>query len=64
MSNFFDNIMEDLSGMEKQIMGPNYKYYKFIKSPKEIGMSGKGSLSNIGKNINRLCKGIIFTIQF
>jgi hypothetical protein len=54
MSNFFDNIMNDLSGMEKQILGPNYKYYKFIKTPKEIGMSGKGSLDAIGSNINGL----------
>jgi hypothetical protein len=54
MSNFFDNIMNDLSGMEKQILGPNYKYYKFIKTPKEIGMSGDGSLDAIGSNINGL----------
>ena len=54
MSNFFDNIMNDLSGMQKQILGPDYKYYKFIRSPKEIGMSGKGSLNTIGKNINGL----------
>ena len=54
MSNFFDNIMNDLSGMEEQILGPNYKYYKFIKTPKEIGMSGDGSLDAIGSNINGL----------
>ncbi len=54
MSNFFDNIMDDLSGMEKQILGPNYKYYKFIKTPKEIGMSSDGSLDAIGSNINGL----------
>jgi hypothetical protein len=54
MSNFFDNIMNDLSGMEEQILGPNYKYYKFIKTPKEIGMSDKGSLDTIGSNINGL----------
>ena len=54
MSNFFDNIMDDLSGMEEQILGPNYKYYKFIKTPKEIGMSSDGSLDAIGSNINGL----------
>ena len=54
MSNFFDNIMSDFSGMEEQILGPNYKYYKFIKTPKEIGMSGEGSLGAIGSNINGL----------
>jgi hypothetical protein len=54
MSNFFDNIMNDLSGMEEQILGPNYKYHKFIKTPKEIGMSGDGSINAIGSNINGL----------
>jgi len=35
-------------------LGPDYPYYKYIKTPKEVGMSDKGSLNQMGKNINGL----------
>lgn len=54
MSNFFKDVMDDLSGLEEQILGPNYKYYKFIKTPKEIGMSSDGNLGAIANNIKGL----------
>lgn len=54
MSNFFDSIMDDLSSAEEEILGPNYKYYKFIKSPEEIGMSERGSIGTIRNNIKGL----------
>ena len=54
MSNFFDNVMNDLPAMEDKILGPSYEYYKFIRTPKEMGMSSHGSLSTIARNVDGL----------
>ena len=35
-------------------LGPDYPYYKYIKTPKEIGMSDKGTLKQMGQNIDGL----------
>ena len=39
---FFNKAAENTIQLEKQIMPQPYKYYKFIKTPKEMGMSTKG----------------------
>lgn len=33
---------------------PDYPYYKYIKTPQEVGMSDKGTLKQMGKNIDGL----------
>jgi len=50
MSNFFSEALNDLEGLEEKILGPDYPYHKFIKSPSEMGMSASGSkiATNIG----------------
>lgn len=50
MSNFFSDALNDLSSLEEEILGPDYPYYKFVKSPSEMGMSASGSkiATNIG----------------
>jgi hypothetical protein len=54
MSNLFEEILNDASAVEERLLGPTYPYYKNIKTPSEIGMSTKGSLSALGNNIDGL----------
>ena len=36
MSNFFTEVLNDLDGLEQDLLGPDYSYYKEIKSPQEF----------------------------
>ena len=54
MSNFFEEVLDDVHGVEEKILGPDYDYWKQIKSPSQLGMSTKGSLSAIGKDVDGL----------
>lgn len=54
MSNLFKEIMQDANAVQDKLLGPTYPYYKNIKSPSEIGMSSKGSISAVSKDINGL----------
>jgi hypothetical protein len=53
MANLFKDALSG-DGGKNSMMGPDYSYYKFIKSPSEIGMSDKGSLKQMGNNIDGL----------
>lgn len=50
MSDFFQSALTDLDKLEEEILGPDYPYYKYIKSPSDMGMSTDGSkiATNIG----------------
>jgi len=50
----FEEILTNAKAAEEKYIGPDYPYYKYIKTPSEIGMSGKGSLSQLGKDIDGL----------
>ena len=54
MSNVFQDVLSDSSSVKAQLLGPDYPYYKYIKSPSDIGMSSKGSLSQLGKDVEGL----------
>jgi len=54
MSNIFQEVLTNAKATEEKYIGPSYPYYKFIRTPSEIGMSNKGSLSALGKNIDGL----------
>ena len=53
-SNMFQEVLIDAQAAKEKYMGPDYPYYKYIRPPSEIGMSDKGSLSQLGKNIDGL----------
>lgn len=53
MANLFKDALSGDGGKDS-MMGPDYPYYKFIKEPSAIGMSDKGSLKQMGKNIDGL----------
>lgn len=52
--NIFESVTNNLKSTEEKILGPQYDYTKNIKSPGELGMSSKGSLDSLGRNINGL----------
>ena len=54
MSNLFQEVLNDAGGVEQKLLGPTYPYYKNIKTPSEIGMSDKGTLQQMGKDIDGL----------
>ena len=54
MTDVFQEVLTDAKGVEEKLLGPDYPYYKNIKTPQEIGMSGKGSLTALGKDIDGL----------
>lgn len=54
MSNLFEEVLADAKGVEEKLLGPTYPYYKNIKSPTEIGMSDKGTIEQMGKDIDGL----------
>ena len=54
MSNFFEEVLQDAGKVQDKLLGPTYPYYKNIKMPSDIGMSDKGTLSALGKDIDGL----------
>ena len=59
MSNFFSQASTDLSGLEAKLLGPDYKYFNFINTPTQMGMSAEGSMSAIENDI----AGLIAYVQ-
>lgn len=54
MSNLFEEVLKDAQGVEERLLGPTYPYYKNIKTPSDIGMSDRGTIQQMSKNINGL----------
>ena len=54
MPNIFERVLTDVKSVEEEYLGPDYPYYKYIKNPADLGMSSKGSLSVLGKDIDGL----------
>jgi hypothetical protein len=54
MGDLFQDVLTDVKGVEERLLGPSYPYYKNIKTPQELGMSSKGSLSALGNDIDGL----------
>jgi hypothetical protein len=48
------NVLSNSSRVKEKYVGPDYPYYKYIKSPSDIGISDKGTLNQIDKDINGL----------
>jgi hypothetical protein len=52
--NIFQEVLKNAKCAEEKYIGPDYPYYKYVRTPSEIGMSGDGSLSQLGKDIDGL----------
>ena len=51
MSNIFQQVLNDAQGVEEELLGPSYPYYKNIKTPSQLGMSDKGTIQQMSQNI-------------
>jgi len=54
MSSFFSNIMTDMKGMEQNVLGPDYLYWKRILKPSDMGMSDDGNFGALTNDVNGL----------
>lgn len=54
MSNLFEEVLKDAKGVEEKLLGPTYPYYSNIKTPTQIGMSDKGTIKQMSKDIDGL----------
>jgi hypothetical protein len=51
MANFFDKIANGAVGLEQSMLGPDYKYYKHIRTPGAMGASSAGNMDAMAKNV-------------
>jgi len=51
MPNIFEEVLNDANAVQTKLLGPDYPYYKNIKTPDELGMSSKGSISTLVSDI-------------
>lgn len=63
MSNFFEEVLDNAKEVEEELLGPNYPYWNNINSPSQIGMSNKGTLSALAKNIDGLINYVDLLVQ-
>lgn len=54
MSNIFQQVLTDATGVQQKLLGPDYPYWKNIKSPSQIGMSSDGNLGALGRDVSGL----------
>ena len=54
MSTIFEDVLTNAKAAEAKYIGPDYPYYKYIRTPSEMGMSGAGNLTQLGKDIDGL----------
>jgi len=54
MSNFFQDVLQNVDQVQEDLLGPDYNYWKQIKTPSEMGMSGSGNISTLSRNISGL----------
>jgi len=51
MSDFFKEIAGGVSNAEQSMLGPDYKYYKYIRTPGQLGVSSDGNMGAMSKDI-------------
>jgi hypothetical protein len=49
--NIFKDSLTNATCLQEQLVGPTYPYWKNIRSPSELGMSDKGSISVMAKDV-------------
>lgn len=53
-ANLFEQVLQNASAVEEKLLGPTYPYYKNVKAPSQIGMSDRGTIQQMTKNIDGL----------
>lgn len=54
MSGFFQDVMGNLDDVQEKLLGPDYKYFKQIKTPSELGVSSEGGLDHLSDDVSAL----------
>lgn len=54
MSNIFKEIENDAKNVEEELLGPSYKYYKYVSTPSSMGMSAEGNLGALVRDAGGL----------
>ena len=62
-NNIFEQVLNDPVGVEEKLLGPTYPYYKNIKTPSQLGMSDKGTIQQMGKDIDGLISYVELLVQ-
>jgi len=52
--NLFQEVLQNANEVQERLLGPAYPYYKNIRTPSEIGMSDRGTIRQMTKNIDGL----------
>jgi len=63
MSNLFEEVLKDARGVEQRLLGPTYPYYSNIKTPSQIGMSDRGTIQQMAKNIDGLIQYVSLLVS-
>lgn len=50
----FKSVLTDANKVQEELLGPNYKYWNQINTPSQIGMSSKGTLNALSKDVGGL----------
>ena len=54
MSNIFTDAAKDPASLQERLIGPIYPYTQNIKTPTELGMSDRGTIQQMSRNITGL----------
>lgn len=54
MPSFFQRVLTDAKEVEEEVLGPDYNYVNYIKTPEQLGMSDEGSLGTLADDVGGL----------
>lgn len=54
MSNIFQDSVNNLKELDDRLIGPDYDYAKHIRNPEQLGMSSKGDINTLTKDVTGL----------
>lgn len=62
-SNIFQEVLTDANAVQENLLGPTYPYYKNINPPDKLGMSSRGTLSTLGKDVTGLISYVELLVE-
>jgi hypothetical protein len=62
-TNIFQSSLNNAGALQDKLLGPSYPYSSNIKSPSEIGMSDKGNMTTLGKDISGLISYVELLVE-
>ena len=62
-NNMFEAVLTNVQSVEKQYLGPTYKYYENINTPSEIGMSPDGTRAALANDVTGLISYVQLLVE-